>query len=127
MKHKNILYVDDEMENLTSFKYLFKKNFQIILANSALEALKTLKEEDIQIVISDQRMPDMTGMEFLELVSNEHPQIVRIILTGYNDPSCLDQRKVFRCMSKPFEMDEMKLALTEAFDFYKKQNRDTLR
>jgi DNA-binding NtrC family response regulator len=123
MECRNILYVDDEIENLTSFKYLFKKNFQIILANSALEGLKTLKEEDIQIVISDQRMPDMTGIEFLELVSNDYPQIIRILLTGYNDPSILDQGKVFRCMSKPFEMDEMKIALIEALDFYKNQNK----
>ena len=74
MDNCNILYVDDEIENLTSFKFLFKRSFQIILANSATEGLQTLEEEDVQIVISDQRMPNMTGIEFLEKVSSDHPE-----------------------------------------------------
>lgn len=123
MNTKTILYVDDEMENLTSFKYLFKKNFKIILANSASEGLQALKEEDIQVVISDLRMPDMSGMEFLELVSNEHPNIIRILLTGYNDPSIVNLDKIYKCMSKPFEMSEMKVTLAEALNSYEARNK----
>ena len=59
MANYNILYVDDEMENLTSFKYLFKKNYKVMLANSALEGLQTLKEENIHIVNS---IPVISGI-----------------------------------------------------------------
>ncbi len=128
MANYNILYVDDEMENLTSFKYLFKKNYKVMLANSALEGLQTLKEENMHIVISDQRMPEMTGIEFLEKVSSEHPDIVRILLTGYTDAmttnEALDQGKIYKCMSKPFEMDDMKQTLTEALAFYQQKNQN---
>ncbi|MBP7284719.1 MAG: response regulator [Leptospiraceae bacterium] len=129
MDNCNILYVDDEIENLTSFKFLFKRSFQIILANSATEGLQTLEEEDVQIVISDQRMPNMTGIEFLEKVSSDHPEIVRILLTGYTDTEttteALTQGKIDKCMSKPFELDEMKIALLEALELYKQRNLST--
>ncbi len=64
MKPK-ILYVDDEMENLTSFKYLFKKDFDLELSSSARDALELLQETEFHIVVSDQRMPEMNGSEFL--------------------------------------------------------------
>lgn len=127
MANYNILYVDDEIENLTSFKFLFKKTFQITLAKSAIEGLETLKEEKVQVVISDQRMPNMTGIEFLEKVSSEHPEVVRILLTGYTDSltttAALDQGKIDKCMSKPFEMSEMKVTLMEALELYKERNQ----
>lgn len=126
MSNYNILYVDDEIENLTSFKFLFKKTFQVILASSAMEGLQTLKEEDVHVVISDQRMPEMTGIEFLEKVSDEYPKVVRILLTGYTDilttSTALDQGKIYKCISKPFESDEMKATLTEALNLYKQRN-----
>lgn len=124
----DILYVDDELENLTSFKYLFKKKFQITLANSASEALNILKEENVQVVISDQRMPEMTGIEFLEKVSIEHPDVIRILLTGYTDILTMEEAigkgKIYKCMSKPFEMNEMAETLKEAFALYAQENQN---
>lgn len=121
MASYSILYVDDEKENLTSFKYLFKKNYHVALANSAQEGLEALKEEDIQVVISDQRMPGMTGVEFLEKVSSQYPNVVRILLTGYNDISLSEQEKIYKCISKPFEVAEMKNTLSEAFELYERR------
>lgn len=118
----NILYVDDEKENLTSFKLLFRKDFNVIIANSAQEGLSVLKEEDIQVIISDQRMPTMTGIEFLEQVSDKQPEIIRILLTGYGDTSAMqtavDRGTVYQILSKPFDRDEMKVVLTKAIELY---------
>ncbi|MBK7055531.1 MAG: response regulator [Leptospiraceae bacterium] len=123
----NILYVDDEKENLTSFKLLFRKDFNVIIANSAQEGLSVLKEEDIQVIISDQRMPFMSGIEFLEHVSEKQPNIIRILLTGYGDTSAMqvaiDNGTVSRILSKPFDRDEMKVVLTSALEQYEHNDR----
>ena len=70
MSLSKILYVDDEKENLVSFKYLFKKNFEILLAISAEEGLEILQREPIQIIITDQKMRHTTGVEFLKKIAN---------------------------------------------------------
>ena len=77
-KKYNILFVDDEKYNLTVFRAAFRRYFNIFLANSAQEGLEVLEKHPIQLVITDQRMPEMTGVEFLEKVVERFPDVVRI-------------------------------------------------
>jgi len=78
----SILYVDDESINLRSFNSLFRRDYKIHQAISAKEGLEILKQIAIQVVIADQRMPEMTGAEFLKQVAAEFPETIRFILTG---------------------------------------------
>jgi len=80
-----ILYVDDEPENLSSFKALFRRDYDIRLAQSAPEALDILRGEEIHVLITDQRMPVMSGAALLERVAAEFPNVLRYMLTGYSD------------------------------------------
>ena len=82
----SVLYVDDESHNLNSFKASFRREFTVYIAQSAAEATQILKQDnDIQIIISDQRMPGITGVEFLESTIEAYPDAIRILLTGYAD------------------------------------------
>src|SRR5210317_639446 len=82
----DILYVDDEQNNLDAFKASFRRDFKISLAISAEEGLKILNDyPEIPIIISDQRMPKITGSEFFEEVSQQFPDSLRILITGYAD------------------------------------------
>ncbi|MEL6943126.1 MAG: response regulator, partial [Bacteroidota bacterium] len=84
MKEKyHLLYVDDEEDNLFAFKAVFRRYHQVSLAVSGKDALELLENKQIDILISDQRMPSMTGVELLEIVRKKHPDIIRMILTGY--------------------------------------------
>lgn len=80
-----ILYIDDEPDNLTVFKSAFRRHYNIHLANSAEEGMAVLNQADIQLVITDQRMPGVTGVEFLKTTVQKHPKIIRMIMTGYSD------------------------------------------
>ena len=84
-----ILYVDDEVNNLNAFKAAFRRDYRILLANSGAEALEILQDKPVHIVIADQRMPEMTGSEFLEKVRREFPKPIRMILTGFSDISAV--------------------------------------
>ena len=81
----NVLYVDDELNNLISFKAVFRIKYNVFTAISGEEAIKILSDTPINIIITDQRMPNMTGVEFLEKVIERFPDPVRILLTGYAD------------------------------------------
>lgn len=80
-----ILYVDDEPDNLSSFKALFRRDYDIRLAESGPEALDILRGEEVHVLITDQRMPVMSGAVLLEQVAAEFPNILRYMLTGYSD------------------------------------------
>jgi response regulator RpfG family c-di-GMP phosphodiesterase len=78
-----ILYVDDEFLNLKTFELLLRKKYHIITANNALDALKIVQEQNIQVIVSDQRMPYMRGVEFLSRVKNIFPNSLCIIHSAY--------------------------------------------
>ena len=125
MKEHNIeiLYVDDEQNNLDAFKASFRRDFKIILAISAQEGLNILNENpEIPIIISDQRMPKTTGSEFLEIVSQKYPDSIRILITGYADLEstieAINKGKIFYYISKPINPDEVKLILNKASETY---------
>lgn len=118
----NILYVDDESLNLSSFKYLYKKYYNIHLANSAKDALKILDTTDIKVVITDQRMPEVTGVEFLEMVADKFPRVIRIMLTGYSNTEdtiqAINRGEVYRYVSKPFDELDFRITIDKAIELY---------
>ena len=81
----NILYVDDEQQNLRAFRAMFRRFFNVYIAEGGSEALEIMKEQPVDLVLSDQRMPRMTGVELCENVMELYPEAVRIIVTGYSE------------------------------------------
>ena len=84
-KRYNILYVDDEENNLVVFKNAFFRDYNVHTALSAEEGLTILDQYLIHLIVTDQKMPGMTGVEFLEVVVKSHPETIRLILTAYSD------------------------------------------
>ncbi|RLD72877.1 MAG: hypothetical protein DRJ10_18395 [Bacteroidetes bacterium] len=79
---ETILYVDDEKANLDGFKFAFMLDYDISVAENAKDGLKMLKQKDFKVVISDQKMPDISGIEFLKTVKEVYPNTIRIVLTA---------------------------------------------
>lgn len=116
----SILYLDDEEHNLHSFRATFRRHFNIYTTGSAREALRLLRENDIPIVITDQRMPEMMGVQFLEAIIPEFPDTIRMILTGFSDVEAIIQAintgRVYRYISKPWDEQELLMTLNAARD-----------
>ena len=117
-----ILVVDDEPEILHSLKALLRRDFDVHTANSGAEALQVLQDTPIHLVMTDQRMPKMTGVDFLRRAKSEHPEAIRMIFTGYADIQAIieavNQGNVFRYVSKPWDPDALLVILKEAGDMY---------
>ncbi len=113
MKRHNLLIVDDEKEILRSLKLTFAEDHEVFTASSGAEALEILQQQDIALIITDQRMPQMTGVELLKQVIQINPQIIRIILTGYTDTAALieaiNQGHIYQYITKPWERQEFRL------------------
>jgi response regulator RpfG family c-di-GMP phosphodiesterase len=124
----NILYVDDEMNNLVSFKATFRIKYNVFTAISGEDAIKLLDENDIQIIITDQRMPGMTGVEFLESILDKHPEPMRILLTGYADLNAVidavNKGKIFHYLSKPWNEEELDMTIQRAYDIYSRKQAE---
>lgn len=124
----NILYVDDEQNNLMSFKASFRLKYNVFTAISGDEAIKILKENNIEIIITDQRMPNVTGVEFLEMVLQINPDPMRILLTGYADLNAVieavNKGKIFHYLSKPWNEEELDMTILRAYDIYKKRKEE---
>jgi len=120
-----ILYVDDEPQNLVSFKAAFRREYQVLTAQSGDEALSVLKKTEIQLIVSDQRMPGMTGVEFLEKALPIYPDAIRIVLTGFSDIAAIidaiNKGKVFRYISKPWDETELRMTIENARMLFKLQ------
>lgn len=117
-----ILVVDDEPEILHSLKGLLRGDFLVHTAGSGAEAVHILQEQAVHLVMTDQRMPQMTGVEFLRRVKSDHPEAIRLIFTGYADVQAVidavNQGNVFRYVSKPWNPDELIKTLREAGEEY---------
>jgi GAF domain-containing protein/response regulator RpfG family c-di-GMP phosphodiesterase len=116
-----ILVVDDEPDNLDLLYRTFYRDYKVLRANSGPAALDLLAEEgDVSVIISDQRMPMMSGTEFLSLTATQYPDIIRIILTGYTDVEdlveAINAGKVFKYVTKPWEAEELKGVVRQALD-----------
>jgi response regulator RpfG family c-di-GMP phosphodiesterase len=127
-KKINILYVDDEMNNLVSFKAVFRIKHNVFTAISGEDAIKILDENKIEIIITDQRMPGMTGVEFLENILDKHPEPIRILLTGYADLNAVidavNKGKIFHYLSKPWKEEELEETIQRAYGVYSKRQQE---
>ena len=117
-----ILYVDDEPANLRSFKSVLRRDYHILIAESAAEGMEILSKEKIHIIITDQIMPNMTGIEFLESIKEVYPDPIRILLTGYSDIqaviNAINRGGVYRYMAKPWMEDEMRQIIESTYEVY---------
>ena len=121
----NILYVDDEANNLVSFKAVFRIKYNIFTAISGEEAIKILHNNPINIIITDQRMPQMTGVEFLESILPQFPDPIRVLLTGYADMNAVvdavNKGKIFHYLTKPWNEEELDMVINRAYDIYRQK------
>lgn len=118
----SVLYLDDEISNINSFKANFRRDYDIYTALNANDALEHLKARDIHVIIADQRMPEITGVDFYESIIDDFPNPVRIILTGYSDieavMGAINRGKVFRYIDKPWDADVIDDAIKKAYETY---------
>ena len=125
-----VLYVDDEVNNLNSFKAAFRHDFNVFTALSAKDGRKILDSTEIGVIITDHRMPVMTGIEFLESIIQTYPDTIRILLTGFADINAvmdaINRGQVYKYVVKPWQNDELKMYLTNAMEIYKlrRENKD---
>lgn len=121
-KKIQLLYVDDEANNLISFKAAFRTLYQIYTAQSGPEGMEILEKKEVSIIISDQRMPQMTGVEFLEKVIEKFPDPVRILLTGFTDMTAvvdaINKGKIFHYLTKPWKEEEVINTIDRAYQQY---------
>jgi FixJ family two-component response regulator len=127
MTEHTVLFVDDEENILNALKRVLRReNYRIITAASGPEGLKILEDHQVQVVISDQRMPEMSGTEFLTHVMERHPDAVRIILSGYTDvdtiTDAINQGHIYKFLLKPWNEDALKLEISRALDYYELVN-----
>jgi len=125
----SVLYIDDEEHNLISFKSTFRREYDIHVADSGKSGLEIMEQNEINLVITDQRMPEMTGVEFLEKVKHQYPDCVRMIMTGFSDMEAIieaiNKGNIYRYISKPWNRAELKITIDSAFEVYnlKLQNK----
>lgn len=124
----SILYVDDEAQNLEVFKAAYRKYYNIFIATTAKEAINILHKETITVILTDQRMPDMTGVQFLEAIIPSFPDPIRILISGYSDAdaiiNAINRGHVFRFISKPWDEQELKLSIDMAVKIYMLNKRN---
>ncbi|WP_306429668.1 response regulator [Sphingobacterium sp. E70] len=129
MKNKkiSILYVDDEENNLFSFKATFRLKYKVFTAISGAEAIELVKNNPIDIIITDQRMPEMTGVEFLEEVIKIDAAPMRILLTGYADMAAVvdavNKGKIFHYLNKPWSEKELDETIQRAYEVYTERQK----
>ena len=118
-----ILCVDDEQNILHSLKRLLRKeDYRLLTATSGADGLKMLKENDIHLVVSDQRMPEMSGTEFLAKVKENYPEIIRIVLTGYTEVDAITESinkgHIYKFILKPWNDQNLKLEIKQGLEQY---------
>jgi len=118
----NILYIDDEPNNLVVFKNSFFRYYNILTAESGEKGLCLLEENEIHMVITDQKMPGMTGVQFLEKVVEKYPNILRMIITAYSDIEVIIQAinkcGIYQYVMKPWDSHELKINIDNALKNY---------
>lgn len=123
MNHKiHVLYIDDEDNNLNSFKASLRRDFKVYTALEAEEGLRIAQSKEVHVVIADQRMPGLTGVEFFEKLVKIKPDPIRILLTGYSDIAsvidAINKGEVYRFIDKPWNIEQIKNAVKNAADIY---------
>lgn len=118
-----VLYLDDDDANLVTFRANFRDQFEVYTTDNPVEAYNLISEQKIQIVITDHNMPRMSGVEFLESIARDYPNVQRILLTGYTElvpvMEAINKGKVFRILTKPFNMKEISRMVSEAWEQFR--------
>jgi DNA-binding NtrC family response regulator len=117
MKHP-ILVVDDEPEILYSLRGLLRMEFDVHTAESGREAIEVLRQQPVHVIMTDQRMPEMTGVELMSQVQGEWPEAIRVVFTGYADIKAvidaINLGHIFRYITKPWDPEELRSVLHQA-------------
>lgn len=128
-----ILFVDDEANTRKYFRRLFGEKFRILEAEDGVEALTVFRQHanDIGIIVTDQRMPNETGVGFLAKIADQYPDIIKILSTAYSDIDAaigsVNQGGIFRYMTKPWDIPQLEVTLRRAMEFFTvKRERDAL-
>lgn len=125
-----VLYIDDDLIMLENFKLLFKNYFEIIITDCVNEARKIIEEDEIQIIICDQRMKETSGVEFFTEIIKEHPNPIRILLTAFTDVdvviNAINYGHIYQYIRKPYVFDEMKAILNSASKLYHLRKRKNI-
>lgn len=128
MSLPGVLFVDDEEDNLKVFKSFFKRDYNVFTASSAQEGNEILKTEEIAIVLADQRMPMITGVEFLKRVKEFFPDKIRMIVTGHSDMEAIvraiNEGEIYQYISKPWDNMGLKVVIDKALDRYNLQREN---
>ncbi len=113
-----VLFVDDEPRVTSALKAIFRREYEVSIANSGIEALSIMESSRFDVVVSDQRMPGMLGNQFLAQVTKLYPQTMRILLTGFMDKQAIvdsiNEGEIYRFINKPWRNDEMREVVAEA-------------
>lgn len=129
-KEFTILYVDDEVHNLISFNATFRREYKILTAQSGKEGLQVLAENEVHLVLSDQRMPGMLGVDFLEHVFQHYPETIRMIITGFSDIDAvigaINKGRVNRYITKPWDEREMRVTIENARQLFGLQEENII-
>ncbi len=126
----NVLYIDDEPHNLVSFRASFRRYFNIYTAESGEEGTKVLANKEVHVILSDQRMPKMTGIEFFESILEIYPNPIRILVTGYTDINAvidaINRGHVYKYLTKPWYDNDIRNFIETAYEIYRlrKDNED---
>jgi len=128
MQTRTVLFVDDEERLLASLRRgLLDEPYHALFALSAKEALQVLEQQEVHVLVTDMRMPEMGGLELLRIVKAKYPHVVRMVLSGYTQVTTIltavNQGEVFRYITKPWKLEEeFKPAIREAIEYYDLQN-----
>ncbi len=133
MENRTILFVDDEEKVLKSLQRgLLDEPYNLYFATSGKEALDILEKKEVHIIVTDMRMPEMSGLKLLKIVKEKYPKIVRLVLSGYTQIMTLlpaiNQGEIFKFITKPWKLEEeFKSVLQQAVEYYNlRAERDTL-
>ncbi|MBK7947474.1 MAG: response regulator [Deltaproteobacteria bacterium] len=123
MQDHTVLFVDDEVNILKALQRLLRHEpIQVLAASTPADAFDLIDRYEPQVVVSDQRMPQMSGVDFLSSVRDRHGDVVRMMLTGYTDMTiaveAINKGEIYRLITKPWNDDELKATLRQAFDHY---------
>ncbi len=122
-----LLFVDDEPDILDSLQRSFRRGYRVLTARGGDEALALLQEHTIDLIISDQRMPGLTGTDVLKAARNIQPEAIRILLTGYSDMesliACVNDAGLYKYLSKPWEPEDLQLTVTRALEHLEADRR----
>jgi DNA-binding NtrC family response regulator len=117
-KKHTLLVVDDEMDVCDSVHDLLRREYTVLKARNAEEGLKLMRDNIVHIIMTDQRMPKVTGVELLRSIRTGHPQAIRMLFTGYADLdsiiAAINQGHIFKFLKKPWQPDELEQAVHEA-------------